>query len=338
MNKTLKELAELVGGQLEGPPDLVVKGVNPPGEAGPADLTFIFNKNKEKLAASTKALAIVVPQNFPSINKPVIKVVYPKIALAEILTLFEPKYSSDWEIHPTAQISPKVKKGRGISVGPYCFIEEGVSLGDGCVLVANIYLGKNVSIGSKTKIYPGCVIYYNVAIGSRTIIHSNTTIGSDGFGYVTHSKKQIKIPQIGGVIIGDDVEIGANVAIDRATMGATEIGSGTKIDNLVQIAHNVKIGKNCLIAGQTGIAGSVEIGDNVVMGGQVAVAEHVKIGPEGIVSGRAAVSKDIPAGLVVSGFPAQEFHKEMRFKAMLRKVPQLYEKIKKIEQKLTEKK
>ncbi|MDI6642137.1 MAG: UDP-3-O-(3-hydroxymyristoyl)glucosamine N-acyltransferase, partial [Elusimicrobiota bacterium] len=228
-------------------------------------------------------------------------------------------------IHQTAIISKSAKLGENVTIGPYTIIEADVSVGENTVISANCYIGRNSTIGKKCFIYPQVVIRENVTIGNEVIIHSGTVIGSDGFGYFkmqenTHMLTHIKIPQIGTVEIEDNVEIGACVTIDRATTGKTVIGSGTKIDNLVQIGHNVKIGKNCIIVSQAGIAGSVKIGNNVTIAGQAGIKDHIIIGDGAVVAAQSGVIGDVKHGEIVSGYPARPHKEALKVQAFINKL------------------
>jgi UDP-3-O-[3-hydroxymyristoyl] glucosamine N-acyltransferase len=225
--------------------------------------------------------------------------------------------------------------GRDVSVGPHCVLESGVKVGDRSILYAGCYLGHGVTIGSDTKLYPHVTVREYCQIGSRNIIHSGTVVGSDGFGYTVDEKGvRTKIPQIGIVVIGDDVEIGANVTVDRARFGKTCIGNGVKIDNLVQIAHNVVIGEHAVIVAQVGIAGSAEIGAHSVLAGQAGVAGHVTVGEWVVVGGQAAVTKDVPPKMFVSGYPAMPHEKATRIHAHVMRLPQLKERVIELEKRL----
>ncbi|MCH7505551.1 UDP-3-O-(3-hydroxymyristoyl)glucosamine N-acyltransferase, partial [PVC group bacterium] len=228
----------------------------------------------------------------------------PYYAFACILHLFDDRPKPKPGIHPKAHMGNNVRTGRDVSIGPLAVVEDGAELGDRVTIYPGVYIGPRARIGDDTILYANVTVADGVRIGKRVIVHSGTVIGSDGFGFASHEGRHYKIPQVGSVVVEDDVEIGANVAIDRGALGDTRIGRGTKIDNLVQIAHNVRIGENGLLISQVGISGSVEIGKNVTLAGQTGVAGHLKIGDKVIAGGRAGIAKDVSPGQVVSGAPA----------------------------------
>ena len=304
----------------------------------PGDITFVANPRYASDAAQTKASAVIVAKNWtrPCPASALIRADDPDKAFAQIAVLFAPPpVIPALEIHPTAVIAKDVQLGRDVSVGPHCVLEPGVKVGDRTILYAGCYLGHGVTIGSDTKLYPHVTVREYCQIGNRNIIHNGTVIGSDGFGYNVDEKGvRTKIPQIGIVVIGDDVEIGANVTVDRARFGKTRIGNGVKIDNLVQIAHNVVIGDHAVIVAQVGIAGSAEIGAHAVIAGQAGVAGHIVVGEWAVVGGQAAVTKDVPSKTFVSGYPAMPHEKATRIHAHVMRLPELKERVAELEKRL----
>lgn len=333
MEIKLKELAKLVGGEVVGDAEVVIKGVASLEEAKEGDITFCVNHKYLPLLFKTRASAIIVDKNFPENGKPMIRADNPYSAVAKILNLLKEEKKED-QIHPTAVIGKNVEIGKGVSIGAYAVIEEGVRIGEKTVISAHTYIGKKAIIGKETFIHPRVTIGERVVIGNKVVIESGTVIGSEGFGYYEENNRYHKIPHLGTVIIEDEVEIGANVTIDRATLGKTWIKRGTKIDNLVQIAHNVTIGENCIIVAQVGISGSVKIGDGVILAGQVGVCDHLTIGEGVKVAARSVVTKDIPPHSFVSGYPARDHKEERKIKASLPRLPSLLKEIQEIKKKL----
>ncbi|MCX7845389.1 MAG: UDP-3-O-(3-hydroxymyristoyl)glucosamine N-acyltransferase [Dictyoglomaceae bacterium] len=324
----LKEISEIIEGELRGE-NCWIEKVSDWKEVGENDLIFVFNEKDLFEAEKTKARALVIPKVEFISNKSIVLVENPKLAMAKILKYF------DWhtypeEIHPTVILGENTKIEDKVGIGAYSVIGNNVKIGSGTKIGSGVVIGNNVIIGENCIVYPKVSIYDYCYIGNNVIIHSGCVIGSDGFGYVWDGKNHVKIPHVGKVVIEDDVEIGANCTIDRGTLGETRIGKGTKIDNLVTIAHNVKIGKNCIIVGQSGIAGSSEIGNNVIIAGQSGISDHVKVGNGVIIMGRAGVTKDIPDNSIVSGFPARSHREELKWQALLRRLPEIWEKIKKL--------
>lgn len=324
----LKEIAEIINGELKGE-NLWIEKISDWEDAGEEDLIFVFDEKDLLTAERTKARALVIPKTTLSFEKPVILVDNPKLAMAKLLKYF------DWhkfpeEIHPTAVIGEGVEIGNKVGIGAYVVVGNNVKIGNGTKIYPGVVIGNNVVIGENCIIYPKICIYDYCYIGNNVIIHSGCVIGSDGFGYVWDKETHVKIPHIGKVVIEDDVEIGANCSIDRGTLGETRIGKGTKIDNLVTIAHNVRIGKNCIIVGQSGVAGSSILGDNVIIAGQSGVSDHVRVGNRVVIMARAGVTKDIPDNSVVSGFPARPHKEELKFQAILKRLPEIWEKIKRL--------
>jgi UDP-3-O-[3-hydroxymyristoyl] glucosamine N-acyltransferase len=298
----LSELAEHVSGEIVGSGETSITGVAPIEEAQTGHLVFVLGKKFLPQALGSSASAMVAPLNSNTKGKPAILVKDPRSAMAKILSLFAPKKTLAKGIHETAIIPKSCKVGRGSYIGPY------------------VVLGENVSIGKDCIVHSHVSLYDNTVVGDRVIIHSGARLGVDGFGFVPQGEEHVKIPQIGNVVIEDDVEIYANVCISRATLGSTIIGSGTKIDNLTHIAHNCKIGKNCAIVSLVGVAGSVTLKDHVYVAGQAGFTGHLTVGENTIVMARAGVTKDSPANSVVSGFPAQNHQQEMAFQAALRRL------------------
>lgn len=320
----LRQLAELVGGTVVGDPDTEIRGISGIKEAGPGDITFVANRRYIPLLAETRAAAAVVGPGVDSRHLPLVVVGNPDLAFAQVVALFGPDpVVAPVGVHPSAVIGRDVHLGAGVSVMPLVVIDDGAQVGAGTVLYPHVYVGREAHIGRDCILYAGVKVRERCLLGDRVIIHSNAVIGSDGFGYATVEGVHHKIPQVGIVQIDDDVEIGANVTIDRARFDRTHIMEGTKIDNLVQIAHNVTIGKRCVIVAQTAVAGSTRIGDNVVIAGQSGIDGHIEVGSGVRMAARSGVTKDVAPARVVSGFPAQAHDRELKLQASLRRVPAL---------------
>jgi len=323
MQRKLTEIAKLINGEIIGQEDFVIKGISGIKEAREGDLTFVANSKYFHLIDKTKASAIIAPRDIKETDKTVILTDNPSVAFAEAVALFldEEAYHIKG-IHDTAIISKEAKIGKNVNVGPYVVISDKATIGDNTVIHSGSYVGHNTSIGNDCLIYPNVTVRERITIGSHVIIHSGTVIGSDGFGFVKVEEIHQKIPQTGTVVIEDDVEIGANVAVDRARFDKTFIGKGTKVDNLVQIAHNVTIGEKCLIIAQVGIAGSNIIESGAVLAGQAGVAGHLTIGEGAIVAAQAGVTKSVPPNTMVSGYPAKPHAHAKKVNACLQKLPE----------------
>jgi UDP-3-O-[3-hydroxymyristoyl] glucosamine N-acyltransferase len=331
----LGELAVLVGGELEGDADLLIRGVAGIREAQPGEITFVANSRYEEFVPDTRASAILAGRRL-SARIPLIRIDNPYYAYFQVLNLFAGDSAARYArgIHPQAVVDPAARVGADVSIGPFCHVAAGASIGDGSTLVGGVFVGERAQIGARCLIYSHVTIREECLIGDRVILHPGVVIGSDGFGYARHGAVHHKVPQIGVVVIEDDVEIGANSCVDRATTGETRIRRGTKIDNLVQVAHNVIIGEDTVVAAQTGISGSTEVGDGVVLAGQVGVAGHVTIGDRVVAGAQAGITKSIPPDTTVSGYPAREHSLARRIYAHVAMLPELFKRVKELERKL----
>ncbi len=330
----LGDIAKILDGRLNGSPDIDITGVAEIKRAVNGDITFVSKKKYLPELKHSKASAVILKEGLEDedlIQKSSVIVKNPYLSLISLLKLFYPVQDNSKGISPQSLIKTK-NIGRDVTIHPFVCIEEDVVVGDRVTIHPFTYIGRDSRIAEGSIVYSNVSIYHNVIVGKNVIIHSGAVIGSDGFGFVRDDNGVYqKIPQVGNVIIEDDVEIGANVCIDRATLGSTIIKKGVKIDNLVQIAHNVTIGDNTVIAGQTGVSGSCNIGKNVIMGGQVGLADHLNIGDRVILGGKAGVTGDIEAG-VYSGIPAIEHNQWKRIQAGLIKLPELIKKVRKLEE------
>lgn len=335
MKKTLKEIASLVSGELSGDPKLTIKGVAGLEDPDNGDLTFAENERSLENFDASKAAAAIVPQNLKKYpKKPHIKVSNLRLAMIKVLGLFEQRKTLTQGIHKTAIISKTAKTGIDCSIMAGVIIGDNAVIGDKVKIYPGCYIGDNCRIGKGTTLFPNVVLYDRTVVGERCTVHAGAVLGVDGFGFAPLDGRYEKIPQIGNVVIEDDVEIFANVCISRATMGSTIIKRGTKIDNLVHIAHNCKIGEDCAITAIVAVAGSSELKNHVSIGGTSGVSDHVVIGENTVVMGRSGVTKDIPANSVISGFPAQDHDKEMEMQANMRRLPKMIAKITEIEKNL----
>jgi len=335
VNTTLAELATLTGGTLENAnPDLPISGAAAVTDATGDQVTFFGNARYLPALKQSKAAAAFVPLDFAEqIGPALIRVANPSLAFAQAVERFAPEAIVHAPgVHPTAVVGPDVTLGEGVSIQPYAVIERGAAIGAGSVIGAYVFIGQESKVGQQCHLHPHVTVRERTILGSRVIIHSGTVVGSDGFGYEFSEGRHVKIPQIGCVQIDDDVEIGANVTIDRARFGRTWIQEGTKIDNLVQIAHNVVVGKHSIIVSQAGISGSSKLGQYVTLAGQVGIVGHIEIGDRAIVGAQSGVSKNIPAGETWFGYPAGPIRETKERLAYIGRLEKLYARVRKLEQ------
>jgi UDP-3-O-[3-hydroxymyristoyl] glucosamine N-acyltransferase len=334
MKKRLKELAEWVDGTVVGDGEIEISGVASIEEARTGELTFIANPKYLLKLKETNASAIIVSKEVTHADKPLLCVIHPHLAFAKILTLFFEKPYQPKGIDPNTWISPTAKLGKDLTLYPFVYIGDRCSIGDRVTLYPGVYVGEDSAIGEDSILYSNVSVYSGAVVGKRVILHSGVVVGGDGFGYVKEGKKNVKIPQVGRVEIEDDVEIGANSTIDRAALGKTIIRRGAKIDNLVQVAHNVVIGEDTILCAQVGISGSTKIGNNVTLAGQVGVADHVEIGDNVIVGAQAGVMNDLPANQAYIGTPTYPHREYLRMAAAFPKLPEMRKTLIEIEKRL----
>ena len=326
----LAEIAARVGGEVIGNGEVEIAGVAKIEDAGKGEITFLANRKYAKFLEDTGASAVIVPEEISEAGgMPLLCAKNPYFTFLKTVVLFyPPEPLIEKGIHDTAIIGEGTELGKDLSVGPYVVIGRRCRIGDGTVLMPGVVVGDNVTIGNDCIIHANACLRERVVIGDRVILHNGVVVGSDGFGFAPERGKYYKIPQVGTVVIEDDVEIGANSTIDRATLGETRIKRGAKLDNLIQVGHNCTVGENTVIAAQTGLSGSTKIGNGVRVGGQVGFAGHMEIGDGAAVGAQAGVTRSIPPGVMVSGYPARSHREELRIEAMVQRLPQLFKEIK----------
>jgi UDP-3-O-[3-hydroxymyristoyl] glucosamine N-acyltransferase len=332
MTFTAAHLAELLKGELIGDGAVAITGFTSADQARAGDLTFAEKDTYFAAAAASEASAILVAGPYSSTTKVIIRVPNARVAAAGALRLFYPPDEHPPGIHPSANIAPSASVNATAHVGPGCVIGDGVTVGARSALLGGNHIGRDCQIGDDVRLFPNVVLYAHTQVGHRVAIHAGTVIGSDGYGYVFDQGRHVKILQVGNVIIHDDVEIGANSAIDRAALGSTVIGAGTKIDNLVHVAHNVVFGRHCLIMGQCGFAGSTHFGDYCVIASQSGVAGHLKIGHQVTVGGKSGVTCDVADKETVLGYPAVPAMKAKRQWIGIQKLPEVIVRMRALEQ------
>lgn len=336
MKKNLKELADFLGGRVIGDENAIVSGLGTLDEATEGQITFLANPKYAAKVATTKATAIVVPPGAERHGKNVIELKNPYLAFAKLLTLFHVRQAEPKGVMDGAMIGKDVVMGEGITVYPGAYVADGVKIGKRVVIYPGTVLYEGVEVGDDVTLHSNVTVREGCRIGNRVVIHSGVVIGSDGFGYAPDGKGYQKIPQIGIVVIEDDVEIGANTTIDRAALGFTLIRRGTKIDNLVQIAHNCVIGENCIIVSQTGISGSTKLGEHVTIGGQVGIVGHLEIGDNVMVGAKSGVHNSVAAGQIFSGYPAFPHKEWLKSASVFSKLPEMRKTLNNLEKKVQE--
>ncbi len=340
MTKTLKEIAEILGAELQGDPRREISGLAPIEDAVEGELTFLANKKYQKYLSTTRASAVIAAPHteVPTDRLAVLRLEDPYLGFVMALRAFHPwkRYAAPG-IHDSSVVDPSAVLGEDVTIGANTVVGRNARIGARSVIADGTVVRDGVIIGEDCLVYPNVSLLDGTQIGSRVIIHAGATLGSDGFGFAPHEGIYEKIPQVGHVIVEDDVEIGANCAIDRGTIGPTLIRKGAKLDNLIQIAHNVEVGEHTVIAAQTGISGSTVLGHHVILAGQVGLVGHIEIGDRVTVGAQAGVSKDLGGeGTMYRGTPAREIHEELRLEAALRHLPDLIRTVRKQESRIAE--
>ncbi len=338
MQCTAAELAKEIQGKIIGDGRTPIVGITSADHPLAGHLAFLEETHRLAELEASPIACLIVPRQVASSTKPLIQVEQPKLAWARLLNLFFPPRAFTGTISEKAFVAPSARLGKGVTVEAFAFIGEEVEIGAGSAIRAYSYLDRECKIGEKTVIHPHAMLYENTVVGNRSAIHAGAVIGADGFGYVPTPQGQIKVPQVGNVVIGDDVEIGACTTIDRATIGSTRIADGVKIDNLVQIAHNVSIGANTVISAQTGISGSSKVGAFVTMGGRVGLADHVEIGDQAILGAQSGVptGKKIPAKQIWIGAPARPYQEARKQVAAQWRSAEMMDEIRKLRARVEE--
>jgi UDP-3-O-[3-hydroxymyristoyl] glucosamine N-acyltransferase len=339
MEFTAGTIAGFLKGEIEGNPDVIVNSVAKIEEGHEGALSFLANPKYEHYIYTTRSSVVLVNRNFIAsgkINSTLIRVPDAYKAFASLLTLVDQTKTKKKGIHPTAVIESTAIVGSDVYIGAYAYIGENSSIGDNCSVYPHVFIGDNVKVGGNCIIYPNVTIYHECILGNGCTIHAGTVIGSDGFGFVPQSESEfMKIPQIGNVIIEDNVEIGANVAIDRATIGSTIIRKGVKLDNLIQVAHNVELGENIVIAAQTGIAGSTKIGKNCMIGGQVAINGHIKIANGTKIGAKSGIMGNVKEeNITLQGVPAIPYKQFFKSSVIFKNLPELLKKVDSLEKEI----
>ncbi len=326
--KTLAELAEYVNGHVCGDPNVIIRAGATLGRAGQGDISFLSNRNYQKQLLTTKAGAVIVGKEIPAASVPLLVAEDPYYAFMQIMVLLHGhRKHKKTDISPRASISDSAKIGVDCHIGDFTVIADQAKIGDGCIIYPGVYIAESVQIGNDSIIYPNVTIYNGCKIGNRVIIHANTTIGEDGYGFATHKGVHYKIPQIGIVIIEDDVEIGSCCGIERGTLNDTIIGQGSKLGDLIAIGHGTKIGQHCLLVAQVGIAGSTTLGHHCVVGGQAGIVGHIDIGNNVTIAAQAGVINDIPDNTIMLGAPAIEAELGRRAYSMIQYLPEMRQSI-----------
>lgn len=335
MKRTLAEIAKLIDGKLCGDYDenLIITGATGIALAGSSEITFAVDPHLEE-AIACNAAAVIIQDDVNGFSKTCIKVKNPREAFNILLNIFKPELKVVKTISPKAHIGENVKIGKNVAIMDFAYIDDNAIIGDDVEIYPNAYIGQYASVDDKTILHSGVSIREYCKVGKNVIIHDNTVIGADGFGFITKNGQHTKVPQVGNVVIEDDVEIGCNVGIDRATTGSTVIGKGTKIDNLVHIGHNCVLGENCLVVAQTGLAGSTIVGHNVTFAGQVGSKGHIKVGSNSVMAARTGLIADIPENSFYAGFPARPHQEWLRIKANESRLPDMMKKMKLMEKRL----
>ncbi len=332
---TLKDIARMVDGELIGPPDVVVKGIAPLDSASEELLSFAVSKRLKKAVEKSRAACFLLPKGWPfELKRPAILVEDPYLAFAKVLNAFVERPFVAKGVMDGVYLGEDVSLPEKVTIYPGAYIGDRVKIDEEVAIFPGVYVGEGASIGAGTVIYPNVTIYPGCIIGRRCILHAGAVVGSDGFGFAQDGKSFYKIPQMGRVVIEDECEIGANTTIDRATLGETRIKKGTKIDNLVQIAHNCEIGPNTIIVSQVGIAGSTKVGGNCMLGGQVGVVGHIEIGDRVKIGAKSGVAQDVPDDAVVSGAPAIPHREWLRITALIKRLPELFDELKRLKSSL----
>ncbi len=325
---TARDIAELLGAVLEGNADREITGANALELATESEVAFVEGVQAQKLANASRAGCLIVPADIPATNsRTLIRVAKPRNAFARVLRALYPLARPQPGVHRTAIVAGSAVLDEGVSIGPYCVIGENVRIGAGCVVLDGVSIGEGSTLGEGCRLYSGVRIYHRVSIGNRVTLHSGAVIGSDGFGYALEEGRFEKFPQLGMVEIGDDVEIGANSCVDRAALGSTVIGEGTKLDNLVHIGHNCRLGRHVVIAAQTGLSGGVVVEDYVVMGGQVGIGEKAHLGKQSVIGGQGGILpfKKIRPGETVWGTPSRPHKEYLEKLALIGRLPKIVE-------------
>jgi UDP-3-O-[3-hydroxymyristoyl] glucosamine N-acyltransferase len=330
----IADLAERLDAEVVGDGDRKLEGILPLDLAGPEHLSFLHNPKYVQQAAASNAGAILVDSADVLAGRNLLVCDQPYLAVARALELFHPRPETEPGVHPSAVVADDLELGRGSSIGPLVTVAEGVVIGTGVTIGAGCVLGRGVRVGDDTLLHPRVVVEDGCRIGNRCVLQAGVVIGSDGYGFATVDGVHHKVPQVGIVVLEDDVEIQANTTIDRATMGETRIGRGTKVDNLVQLAHNVEVGEHCLLVSQSGISGSTKIGNHCVFAGQTGAAGHLEVGDRTIVTARSAAMKSVPPDSVLAGFPGRPQREWMRSQAALQRIDGMRKKLLELERRL----